>query len=205
MKLPFSYQNQSFNAVLITSLLGHIVLLSGGSFFSPLPQYAVEKAPDSVELVISQTSQAARVKTEPQAYEAIMVAKNFPSEATVTSRLKNKEDNETKTLKKVISPNRRGAVRETKVAYLKNPAPLYPHLAREKGWQGIVILGVLVNSNGKVEKIGVDQSSGYKVLDESALSAVRNWDFLPARVGHWSFSSWIKVPVRFILTDRDKS
>ena len=52
MKLPFSYKQHTFSSILVGSFLGHMALIGAGSFFSPSPQYAVEQAPSSMEVVI---------------------------------------------------------------------------------------------------------------------------------------------------------
>ena len=48
----------------------------------------------------------------------------------------------------------------------------YPALARSRGWEGTVLLGLRVESNGHLEKIRIEHSSGYAVLDNSALNSL---------------------------------
>jgi len=103
--------------------------------------------------------------------------------------------------KPFFSPPEKGAASEAKPDYLKNPAPVYPHLARERGWQGLVILKVLVSTDGVPSEVRVEESSGHGVLDKAALRAVRNWKFVPARSGNFAFTSWVRVPVRFLLVE----
>jgi protein TonB len=94
-----------------------------------------------------------------------------------------------------------GAQQDATPAYLSNPAPPYPRLAREQGWEGLVLLKVLVRADGAVGDIRVERGSGHRVLDDAALQTVRRWRFLPARVGPLALSSWVRVPVRFRLID----
>ena len=49
----------------------------------------------------------------------------------------------------------------------------YPVLARRKGWQGIVKLEVRIESDGRISRLRVEQTSGYPVLDRAALQALR--------------------------------
>ena len=84
-------------------------------------------------------------------------------------------------------------------AYLQNPAPEYPPLARRKGEQGRVLLQVLVSETGKAEKVQIDTGSGYSSLDQAALEAVRKWSFIPAKKGNMPVSAYVIVPVRFSL------
>ena len=83
--------------------------------------------------------------------------------------------------------------------YAKNPKPIYPQVAREKGYEGEVLLRVEVLSNGRVGQIEVKKSSGYDVLDQSALTTVKEWKFIPARKGDVPIPFWINIPIKFQL------
>jgi len=83
--------------------------------------------------------------------------------------------------------------------YAENPKPLYPREARKKGFQGEVVLKVEVLSNGLVGQVEVKKSSGHEILDRSALSAVKQWKFLPAKRGEIAIASWVNIPVKFQL------
>ncbi|BET26996.1 outer membrane transport energization protein TonB [Limnobacter thiooxidans] len=83
--------------------------------------------------------------------------------------------------------------------YLNNPAPSYPNIARNQGWEGRVLLKVKVLANGKPESIEIQSSSGRKALDEAALSAVKQWTFSPAKRGETAIEAWVTVPIEFKL------
>lgn len=83
--------------------------------------------------------------------------------------------------------------------YLKNPEPVYPLAARRRRQEGLVLLSVRVNITGRALSVSLKQSSGYPLLDEAALSQVREWEFAPARIGNLAVESEIEVPVRFKL------
>ncbi len=83
--------------------------------------------------------------------------------------------------------------------YLKNPRPPYPDVAMRRDWQGEVLLRVRVAPNGRVETVAVQRSSGHDVLDEAAISAVRDWSFVPSRQGGVAIAGWVSVPVVFRL------
>ncbi len=85
-------------------------------------------------------------------------------------------------------------------AYLQNPPPSYPKKARRKHQQGIVELRVLISARGHVEKISLFKSSGFALLDKSALQTVRTWRFLPAKQMGRAVAGEVIVPVRFHLT-----
>jgi protein TonB len=84
-------------------------------------------------------------------------------------------------------------------AYLRNPAPRYPLVARRAGDQGTVTLRVLVTRNGLPARVDVENSSGSPPLDAAALEAVRAWRFVPARQGPDAIESWVLVPIVFRL------
>ncbi len=83
--------------------------------------------------------------------------------------------------------------------YDKNPPPEYPLIARRRGFQGTVVLEVMVKPNGRVGELRVLKSSGYKVLDRAASASVRDWIFIPAIKGNEKIEMWVRVPVSFQL------
>jgi len=83
--------------------------------------------------------------------------------------------------------------------YIDNPKPVYPQEAREKGHQGEVILRVEVLVNGRVGQIEIKKSSGYELLDHSALTTVKQWRFVPAKKGEVSIPLWVNIPIKFQL------
>lgn len=85
--------------------------------------------------------------------------------------------------------------------YSDNRRPAYPWRARVRGEQGVVLLSVLVNEQGGVREVRIVSSSGSRVLDEAAESAVRAWSFHPGRRGAQTVPSWVQVPIRFRLED----
>jgi protein TonB len=84
-------------------------------------------------------------------------------------------------------------------AYLRNPPPRYPPVARRNGDQGTVMLKVLVSPEGVPARVELDQSSGSSPLDGAALDAVKAWRFVPARRGAQNIEAWVRVPVVFRL------
>jgi TonB family protein len=84
--------------------------------------------------------------------------------------------------------------------YKINPKPRYPMIARRSGYQGVVLLRVWVMENGKVGKIELERSSGYEMLDQSAIDAVKGWVFIPGKKNGVPISSWVMVPIKFQLS-----
>jgi len=82
---------------------------------------------------------------------------------------------------------------------LNNPAPIYPQLSRRLRETGVVILEVLVKADGSLGDMRLKTSSGYTRLDESALRAVKNWRFVPAKRGGEAIDFWYELPIEFSL------
>lgn len=84
-------------------------------------------------------------------------------------------------------------------AYLSNPKPPYPAISRRFNEQGLVILRVLINTQGQAEQTELYQSSGHKRLDDSALKTVSTWRFVPGTTNGVPQAMWFNVPVNFVL------
>jgi len=87
----------------------------------------------------------------------------------------------------------------TQPRYAINPKPIYPSEARKRGYEGEVLLRVEVLSNGQVGEIEVKRSSGYKLLDQSAIYAVKQWRFIPATKDGEAIDLWVNIPIKFQL------
>ena len=58
-----------------------------------------------------------------------------------------------------------------------NKKPLYPIIAKNNKWQGLVKLKVKIDANGNVVNIDIISTSGHEVLDNSAIKTIKNWKF----------------------------
>jgi protein TonB len=90
-------------------------------------------------------------------------------------------------------------VRQANPLYEHNPAPSYPRKARERGWQGTTWLRVEVLSDGRAGVVEILHTSGYDLLDNTSVQAVRTWRFQPATRGNQAIASWVEIPIRFAL------
>jgi protein TonB len=86
-------------------------------------------------------------------------------------------------------------------SYLLNPHPPYPEEARRLRQEGQVLLKVKLDDQGLVESVSLLKSSGFPLLDDSALQTVKDWKFKPARLGGVAVSSTLDVPILFNLAD----
>jgi len=92
-----------------------------------------------------------------------------------------------------------GAIMDARPDYLSNPPPVYPDSSRRAKQEGVVILEVIINTDGRPESIEVQSSSGFEPLDHSAVNAVHKWRFRPAFLGSLKVRSRVIIPVRFRL------
>jgi len=84
-------------------------------------------------------------------------------------------------------------------AYLRNPPPVYPAQSKRRNEAGKVFLRVYVSADGAAEKIELQTSSGWPRLDQAAQDTVRNWRFVPAKLGDKAVPAWVIVPINFVL------
>ena len=83
--------------------------------------------------------------------------------------------------------------------YSKTPQPAYPSAARARGEEGEVLLKVEVLANGNVGQAEIEKTSGYALLDETALRTVKRWSFKPAIKGRENVACWVNIPIKFAL------
>jgi len=94
-----------------------------------------------------------------------------------------------------------GAILDAKPDYLSNPPPIYPESSRRNKQEGVVVLSVIVNEEGRPDDISIQTSSGFAPLDQSAMTAVHKWRFRSAELGSIKVKSRVVIPVRFRLGD----
>ncbi len=80
------------------------------------------------------------------------------------------------------------------------PKPGYPALAKQLGVQGVVVLSVLVDENGRVQEARLVEPIKQKVgINESALAAARGAKYRPATKGGVRVKMWTRLRVPFKL------
>jgi TonB family protein len=80
--------------------------------------------------------------------------------------------------------------------------PLYSDEARSRGVEGKVMVEVTVGRDGKAKALHVVRGLGYG-LDQNALVAVRDWNFVPAKWNGRSIESAVHVDVEFSLKNAE--
>lgn len=100
----------------------------------------------------------------------------------------------------VAPPNPKApALVEARPSVASNRPPHYPDLARRNGWQGLCMVRVAVSASGRAGAVSLARSSGYGILDQAALTAVKRWKFTPQMVRGVPAESTVEVPVNFSL------
>ena len=69
----------------------------------------------------------------------------------------------------------------TRAVHKYTPPPYFPPAAKAARQQGTTVLEVDVDAMGNVTGSTIKKSSGFTLLDEAAMQAVRAWKFDPAR------------------------
>ncbi len=77
----------------------------------------------------------------------------------------------------------------------------YPYVARLRGWEGSVLLAFIVQASGNLNDIRIVRSSGFAVLDHSAVDSLKQVQHLPEAVA-WLQGRDIEMqlPVIYRLT-----
>ena len=80
---------------------------------------------------------------------------------------------------------------------IKRVNPEYPELAKKAGIEGTVVVKVLVNTKGDVEAVEVLKS--HPLLDESAITAAKQFKFKPGKQRDKFVKVWVSIPFNFKL------
>lgn len=77
----------------------------------------------------------------------------------------------------------------------------YPEIARKAGIEALVVVGVLIDENGRVIKTQILNDVGHKIgFEEAAQAAVMKVKWHPAKQRDKPVKVWVSIPVRFALT-----
>ena len=79
---------------------------------------------------------------------------------------------------------------------------VYPIRARKRGWQGQVIVSFNINERGQLNNVRLAKSSGYSLLDRSAITAIAKLEniALPNFMGRLQAME-LQLPVRYELRE----
>lgn len=174
----------------LLAVLIHVVLLAG-DYAWKRPVYEVTVSPSSLEVSLVKSAAEERVSQQ---------VKTGGEDPKLKKESQQKKGPSQKA-EKVLNPLR-GAFRAAKPQVHVNKPPHYPRVARQKGYEGQVVLRVHVDSQGRATSVRVIHSSGHPLLDEVARKAILRWRFDPARRFGQPVASTVQIPVVFRLEER---
>lgn len=169
----------------------HASVLWGWPAVTPVA-FDVERAPRSLEIRLVAPRQD---QVSPQPVPGPVVAEAPPE---LVPEVEPQPEPVPQTL---VTPELQGALSDVLPSYRRNPAPVYPWLARQRGEEGTVVLRVEVLPTGRCGRLDVRASSGSTLLDTAALHTVKGWQFKPARRGQLPVAVWVEIPITFELID----
>jgi len=102
--------------------------------------------------------------------------------------LEDSEDDSLKSLGLESAPNQKRVIEAR-----------YPAAAKKKGVEGHVVLNLLIDENGSVKSAQVLEAIPPGVFDDSAVEAVRQWSFFPAKKAGKNVEVWAQKTIRFSL------
>lgn len=76
----------------------------------------------------------------------------------------------------------------------------YPPAARAKGTEGYVVLSILVDSEGRIERVKVLEASPGGVFEPVVLEGIRSWEFKPGMYKGEKVRSWVRQRISFNLS-----
>ena len=207
-----------FRAWLFPVLLG----ISALAHFALVKNFLVHSSPQKIDFSSGETTEVLIIEEAPPLPEPIPEpaptpepvpeepAPPKPEEILTTTQSEEvaapQPTPEPKRVEKKPAPQRPTPVAAKKMAnvpqpvVIRNTPPIYPETARRAGWEGRVTVRVEVSADGLPMSVALQKSSGYGVLDQAALRAVKTWRFKPRTMGGVAMAGKVDVPVNFTLS-----
>lgn len=131
-------------------------------------------------------------KTRPESKQEAL-SQNSLGEAEANSRASTTQKSEQVGINKTVTVT-------SKPRFRTQPQqPEYPMQARKRRQQGMVLVNITVEPNGKTSHVSIARSSGFPLLDNAALKAVKKWELFPHEINHQPVRATFQVPVEFEL------
>lgn len=152
---------------------------------------ANQEAKNSELVFANPTKQQPRQQAEPHSNQVSRQKSEIEPKTRpeVGVELNGKWDVKPATLPTITKPNFRQTPRP----------PVYPRSAKRRGLTGRVLLRAQLNTQGSVEQLLMVASSGVDALDQAALRAAEQWQFLPYTRNGKAMAAWVEMPVVFEL------
>ena len=208
--LTFSLKNDQVKRVLSFVLIIHVLVFLLALF--GLPDFKIAKRPD-ITIEIGAAPPASSGAVNQSKPTPVPVQKEVPKEKPPPLS-KDKDASSIpipvpQASSSPATPSSSGGIAaaptvdaDYKAAYLQNPKPPYPPLAFRLRLEGKVTLLAEVNADGRAGQVKILESSGHELLDQSALSTVKQWKFTPARKDGVIVTQAVRIPITFSLKNR---
>ena len=161
------------------------------------PKHASEKRPDKA--VSAKNSNADQTVADRLTQKPEVISEREIPDAIYTESRKSLATASTVSLFRSPDSVQRATDVIHQARYRRRIPPDYPRRAFELGQQGMVTLHAEVLPSGFPDELKVAKSSGYRLLDVAALAAVRKWEFEPTTINGSAVTSWVRVPVHFVI------
>jgi TonB family protein len=192
--------------IIFLVVLGHACFLLPGFFDFQWQkknslEISIELSDGAVQASASRSRVSAESTTQAQSFEKKPVPSAAPSssseEGDVLAKKNIEAGMQAQQFNNQLGPSSGAPDQAAQV--VKNAKPIYPMSALARRQEGIVYLNVEVLSDGTVGRVGVYRSTGASDLDQSAVTAVKKWQFSPAQLKGVGVAQVLRVPVRFSL------
>ncbi len=178
----------------IASVSFHVILFFiGGAIFVKTAQYNIQNVPQSttVELVEAPPPPVVEDMAPPQPAQKVVIKKiKVKKTVNIKPQVVKIQKNVGRVINTKADPN-----------YFQNPPPEYPEMAKQMRQEGLVMLAVDVDREGMPGQVEIKKSSGFRLLDQAAIKAVRHWKFQPGRIGDLPVESKVEIPIKFSLQE----
>lgn len=133
-----------------------------------------------------------RIETPPAVEQAVVDDGTLPADPTAGTAITAEAE--------AASAPAAGPAHGMRLEYARTPAPAYPPDAARRGLEGVVMLQVLVDVDGRPLEVHIHRSSGHRILDQAAARHVlRHWTFRPAVKDGVPVQAIGIVPIEFTL------
>jgi protein TonB len=207
-ELSFSFKKKDVQRVLFFVIGLHIFIFLLALF--GLPDFRLAKRPD-ITIEIGAAPAASNGPVSNTKPSPSPIQKDSPKEKT-PPLVKDKDGIAAPTTPIASAPSTSAASggpaaaptadADYKAAYLQNPKPPYPPLAFRLRIEGKVVILTEVLPDGRAGNVRVVESSGNELLDQSALTTIRQWKFTPARKDGVIVTQAVRIPITFSLKNR---
>lgn len=77
--------------------------------------------------------------------------------------------------------------------------PQYPDSARRRNIEGMVVVRLIVDTEGKAQQCAIHSSEPAEIFDNAALTAARKTRFVPGKVNGQPVNTMVLIPYKFAL------